>query len=129
MNKDFRLWLTSMPAPFFPVAVLQTSLKMTFEPPAGVRANLKGSWAGMTQADFTACTEEHNWRKLLFALTFYHAVLQERRKFGPLGWNIRYDFGPTDLETSTQTLQMFLDENEHIPWAALEYVTGHINYG
>ena len=55
--------------------------------------------------------------------------MQERRKFGPLGWNIRYDFNTTDLEVSIETLRMFLDEQEVIPWAALEYVNGHINYG
>ena len=54
---------------------------------------------------------------------------QERRKYGPLGWNIRYEFNTSDLECSMQTLRMFLDEQPQIPWAALLYVTGDINYG
>lgn len=69
------------------------------------------------------------WKKLLYSLAFFHAVVQERRKFGPIGWNIRYEFNASDLECSQMTLQMFLEEEAAIPWAALEYVVGHINYG
>jgi hypothetical protein len=43
--------------------------------------------------------------------------------------NIRYEFNTTDLEVSVETLRMFLDEQEQIPWEALLYVTGQIHYG
>jgi len=130
IHDDFRLWLTSMPAKYFPTPVLQTSCKLTFEPPKGMRANLIGTWAAMTQADFeNIATKPYEWKKLLFGLTFFHAVVQERRKFGPLGWNIRYDFNATDMEICMQTLRMFLDEQPVIPWDALLYLSGQIHYG
>jgi dynein heavy chain len=72
----------------------------------------------------TDCKKAEAWKKLVFGLSFFHAILQERRKFGPLGWNIRYDFNDSDLETSTTMLKIFLDEQEEIPWDAMLYVTG-----
>ena len=138
INDDFRLFLTSFPASYFPVSVLQNSIKMTNEPPQGLRANIKRSFGLMipeeTWEEFEKVDEKRRWKKILFSVTFFHAMTQERRKFGPLGWNIRYEFNDSDLQTSIEVLRNFLldaaETTENlVPWDSLTYVTGDINYG
>ena len=129
-HPDFRLWLSSNPTPEFPLALLQRSLKMTTEPPKGLRANLARLYATCVSEDsFSQCTRREEYGKLLFTLAFFHAVVLERRKFGMLGFNIAYDFNDTDFAVSDDLLKSYLDGYEDVPWQALRYLIGQANYG
>merc|ERR1719183_110900 len=128
-NEDFRLWLTSMPSTTFPVLVLQNGIKLTNEPPKGIKANINRTFYDMSAEQYEHCAKLRAWKKLLFGLAFFHATIQERRKFGPLGWNIRYEFNDSDLETSTVITHNMLELGGKIPWDTLLFVIGHINYG
>ncbi|XP_049884905.1 dynein axonemal heavy chain 6 [Pectinophora gossypiella] len=127
-DASFRLFLSSMPTPKFPVFVLQNSVKVTNEPPKGLKANVKRALIEMDEDFFEDHVLGQDWRTMLFGICVFHAIIQERKKFGPLGWNITYEFNNSDRECAMLNLQMFC-EGGHIPWDALEYITSQITYG
>jgi dynein heavy chain len=103
-DSTFRLWLTTEPSDKFPVTIVQNAIKATSEPPKGLRANMLKSYKSITDNEFQSCTKPIAFRRLLWGLCFFNAVILERRKFGPLGWNIPYSFSASDFRISTLQL-------------------------
>ncbi|NWX92741.1 DYH1 protein, partial [Nothoprocta pentlandii] len=155
VHPDFRLWLTSLPSNCFPVSILQNSSKMTIEPPRGVKANLLKSYISFSDDFLNSCPKVPEFKSLLLSLCLFHGNMLERRKFGPLGFNIPYEFTDGDLRICISQLKMFLSEYtdipykvgaragpfragkrdvpigdvSHVPSQVLKYTAGEINYG
>ena len=129
LHPQYRLWLTSMPSNKFPVPVLQNGIKITNEPPKGIRANLKRTFLDLKPAEFDGCTKPREFKKLLFALALYNALCLERRKFGAVGWNVPYEWMNSDLKTAMQQVRLYLEEQDHVPFVTLNVMVADITYG
>merc|ERR1719506_13773 len=129
LHDDFRLWLTAMPSPDFPVMVLQNGIKMTVEPPKGLKANMNLAYLTLETEWLEECAKPYPFLKFVWGICFFHAVILDRRRFGPLGWNIPYQFADTDREISLRQTKMFLEEFDDIQYQALNYLIAECNYG
>jgi len=102
---------------------------MTLEPPSGLKKNLERSYQALDDKELDDCKKPDAFKKLIFGFCFFHAIIQDRRKFGPIGWNIPYAFTNEDLDVCKKQLKMLLNEYEKIPFKVLNYLGGVINYG
>ena len=132
-HPDFRLWLTTDPTDAFPLGILQRSLKVVNEPPNGLKLNMGASYTKISEPILAECPHKA-FRPLVFVLAFFHANVQERRKYGKLGWNVPYDFNETDFRISmaligTYLTKAFENRDDLIPWGTLRYLIGEAMYG
>lgn len=71
---------------------------------------------------------------MLYVLSFFHATIQERKKFGKIGWNVKYDFNESDFLISFKLINLYLTQahengDEELPWETLRYLIGNAMYG
>jgi len=128
LDPKFRLFLSSDPSPLIPIGLLDRSIKITLDPPSGLKANLRQALSVFRREEY----EEHEprTRGILFALCHFHAVMLERRKFGPQGTNVRYPFSVGDLTSSAAVLLNYMETApSQVPWQDLRYLFGEIVYG
>merc|ERR1719247_2661470 len=78
---------------------------------------------------FENSSKQTEFKAICFALSFFHAILIERKKFGSQGWNRVYPFNMGDLLNSAMVASNYLEANPKVPWDDLRYIFGEIMYG
>lgn len=131
VHEDFRIWITTEEHREFPISLLQQAVKFTNEPPSGIRAGLKRTYGNISQ-DLLDYSESKYYLPMVYAISYFHTIVQERRKFGPLGWNIPYEFNSADWLASCMFVQNHLDAldpKKGISWSTVRYMLGEVQYG
>ena len=141
-NENFQLFLSAEPPPSLEkglaVSLLQNSVKLTNEPPTGLKASFIRAFSNFSDEDVENCSRQSEYKAIIFALSYFHAVTLERKKFGVgnlpnassgIGWNMNYPFKTGDLLCSASIAQNYLERCSTVPWADLKYMVGEIMYG
>ncbi|CAK75138.1 unnamed protein product (macronuclear) [Paramecium tetraurelia] len=139
INDDFRLWITCEQHPKFPLGLLQKTIKVTNEPPKGLKAGLYKTFTTIITQEFLEKVEHPNWRSLIYTICFLHSIVIERRKFGPLGWCVPYEFNNPDLEASLAFIEKYLNSflsgppsqspNLNLNMNVIRYMICEVQYG
>jgi dynein heavy chain len=128
-HAKFRLFLSSDPANSIPIGLLNRCIKITNEPPAGLKANIKRAFASLNKETFDEF--DSKMKSILFGLCHFHAIMLERKQYGPMGFNMMYPFSIGDLRDSAVVLSNYMENSGggKIPWVDLRYIFGEIMYG
>lgn len=74
--------------------------------------------------------DHEKWRALLYAISFLHSIVQERRKFGPIGWCVPYEFNNSDLDASLLFLEKHLSSTimvgTPLSWNTIQYMVAEV---
>ncbi|KAG8584671.1 hypothetical protein GDO81_004716 [Engystomops pustulosus] len=124
----FRLWLTAEVHPKFTPILLQSSLKITYEAPPGLKKNLLRTYESWTPEQIGKGGLVSR-AQALFNLAWFHAVCQERRNYIPQGWTKFYEFSLSDLRAAYDIIDRLFEGGKTFQWDFVNGLLENAIYG
>jgi len=87
VDEEFRLILTTSPTDNFPGMILQNSVKVSIESSGDVKTTMLNAYNNVSDQWFRGSRQPDVMRTMFFSLTLFHALIIDRKKFGPIGWS------------------------------------------
>nr|XP_040568861.1 cytoplasmic dynein 2 heavy chain 1-like [Lepeophtheirus salmonis] len=110
IHEDFRLWLTSESHPRFSPSLSESCLKVAYESPPGIKRNLIRTLSQWGRDKFS---KNGLYSQAVFVLSWFHAIIQERRLYIPQGWCKFYEFSDGDSKSALGILDR-IQESDNI---------------
>lgn len=127
IGEGFKLFLTTEEHPKFPVVLLESCFKISYEAPPGLKMNVERVYGTLSSAHFKQMSPEEG--RLTFLLAYFHALLQERRTYIPQGWSKFYEFSLSDFKSGHLILETIMSEKKNVDWAGLYGLFENAIYG
>lgn len=133
-HPDFRLFISLEISSRIPVNLLRHSRLLMNEPAPGIKASMLDSLAQISPHQDGPVEKT----RLQVIIAFFHAIVQERLRFLPLGWTKAYEFNDADLRSSLRTADRWLNKVAKgkanldpalIPWKAIRALLKTTVYG
>lgn len=135
IDEEFRWWFILEPNKNFPLVILKEGIQVVNEPLENIRDRMSQKYRNepLNNDKFfeNAFMPPMStiWYKHVFALNAFHATIQARKLFGPIGWSYSYEFNENLFDLSISQLRTFMKYLGSIPFDSVLYLVGELYYG
>ena len=126
-KQGFKLFLTTEEHPRFSPVLLETCFKVNYEAPPGIRMNVERLYATLAPGQIEQLSPEEG--RLMYQLTLFHAMLQERRAYIPQGWSKFYEFSLSDFKSGRLVMDTVIVDHKDVDWPGLYGLFENAIYG
>lgn len=135
IDEEFRWWFILEPNKNFPLVILKEGIQVVNEPLENIRDKMSQKYQNEPLHNDKFFENAFMpplsiiWYKHVFALNAFHATIQARKHFGPIGWSYGYAFNENLFDLSISQLRTFMKHLGSIPFDSVLYLVGELYYG